>query len=1334
MEHNRRRGRRIFWLVLIPLLLLVIMQAALSFGTVIRGGTFSTLRSYAANRLSQVTETRRIILEGQMVQQWSEMDEEYATANRMLSELLEERGVTLQEFLADEDLQEEYLASILPTWGYMMRKNSVTGAFLVLTHEEIAEQGGALSALYLRDGDPNTHPADYSDLMLTIGPSAVSQTYQIPLDIDWRTRLDLEPQGIREADRFVYEPYLAGIEYPQQDAADLCFWSRPFCLEDNPADPYQMITCSIPLTTGEGEVWGVMGIEISLSYLGESLPYQEVDSNQQGGYLLLERSGEETYRLIHASGPVAGQLTLDADEIAPTSAGVEDLLFVTHGELEDYLVLEPLRLYNTNTPFYDQGWYLAGIETHDALFGISDTLSQVFVVATLLSLAVAAVLAFFLVRHVTGPIRRLSTCIQNSSENRLGEFPPSRIAEVDELYDTIRRLTDRQRETEYDLLEEKERYRMALQSSSDILISHDLDHDRAVFYNLDGSGREELREDLLKKIHTHDYIHPDDRRVLLARLAEAGDELSVSFRVDFSGQAKDYRWYELTGRIMPAGEGRPRTLIGALHNIHDQKIQETAAYESLHRDSLTGLYRRASGEDIIRSNIQAGQDGCLIVMDVRALGELNRRLGVVAGNTVLEELGHLLGTWQETNAPAQSVLLRLGGDEFLLWTENWDRDAAQQAVSELCRRAERLYTDGSFSARFACGCARVRTGETYSSLLERTCGALLAAKTQNVEIMWSEDENADPAVSGNAVFSENMITPIEYTASTYRGILPLTFALFDRGGEVGAVLSVLFPKLGRELGVSDIILSQVSRDFFTAAVAYRWHDTVTDQEPVNASGVSPGQGAISGFGVPAGREEDPEVIHFSAEEFAALETELWSDEPRVRNTGELSATQRRFLRAPDGREGLVYPLYDSGSYMGALLFLQKPEDEEPVVTDKQKAQLHEVVKVIEANLNRQRYDAASRAKSDFLSRMSHEIRTPMNAIIGMTYIAKTHTGDREAVSADLDKIDQSSQYLLGLLNDILDMSRIESGKMTIEHAPFDLAHLLDGVGDLIRPQAQAKNVRYILDAQLERPWVKGDTLHLNQVLINLLGNAVKFTPENGSVTLSVRQDPGGEVYFSVKDTGIGVSPENQERIFRSFEQAEKSTGRQYGGTGLGLAISSRLVRMMGGTIQLDSAPGEGSDFHFTIVLPVCRPQDETVTAEETASEQPSIENLRILLVEDNELNIEIAQSILEMNGAIVTQAHNGQEAVDCFTASHPGDFDLILMDIQMPVMDGFEATKVIRRSDHAQAASIPIIALTANAFDEDMRHSVESGMNGHLSKPLDVDQVLRVIAQAVGRA
>lgn len=1300
MKHNRRRGRRIFQLVLIPLLLLVIMQAVLSFGTVIRGGTFSTLRSYAADRLSQVTEIRRIILERLMVGRWSEMDEEYVTANQTLNELLAEKKVSLPEFLADEDLKKEYLNAMLPAWCFLMRRNAVTGAFLVLTCEDMQTQGGALNALYLRDGDPAANPADYSDLMVTVGPSEVSQNYKIPLGINWKTRLNLEPQGVREADQFIYAPYQAGLEYPQQSIKNLCYWSQPFCLEDASNDSYRMITYSVPLVNEDGQVWGVMGIEISLSYLGENLPYREVDSSQQGGYFLLEGQDGENYRLIHSSGPVAGQLALDMEEITPASTGMEELFSITQGGQTDYLVIKPLRLYNTNTPFYDQGWYLAGLETQAALFGISSTLSQVFGVATLFSLAVAIVLSIILARYVTGPIRNLSACIQNSPENELGQFPQSRITEVDELYDTIRHLTVRQKQTEHDLMEEKERYRLALQSSSDIIISHDLDNDRAIFYNEDGNGRETIREGQLQRVRTHNFIHPDDRRILLARLTEDRKELSVSLRIDFSDQAQNYRWYELTGSILPAGDGRPRTLIGVLHNIHDQKLQETAAYESLHRDSLTGLYRRTSGEDIVRGSIQEDNGGCLVLMDVRGLGELNQCLGAVAGNVLLEELGLLLLAWQEREASSQSVLLRLGGDEFLLWLENWKRPVAQQAVSELCHRAEQLYTDGTFTARFACGCAEIRDGEDYTELLGRACAALVQAKRKNVSCLWEE--------GGNAASVEDVITAIEYTAPTHRGILPLTFAMFDRGGEIGAVLSVLFPKLGRELKACGIVLSEVNRDFFTVISAYQWHRS----------------------GIPA----DSEVSHFTVGEFTALEEELWPAEPDARKISELTGEQKRFLRVPQGYDGVAFPLYDSGSYMGALIFLHHPEEGEFVPDEKQKGQLHEVVKVIEANLNRQRYDAASRAKSDFLSRMSHEIRTPMNAIIGMTYIARTHTGDQKAVSADLDKIDRSSQYLLGLINDILDMSRIESGKMSIEQAPFDLTHMLDGVGGLIYPQAHSKNIQYSLNANITHAWVEGDNLRLNQVLINLLGNAVKFTPEGGAVTLSVSQKPDGEVYFSVKDTGIGVSPENQERIFQAFEQAEKSTVRQFGGTGLGLAISSRLIRMMGGVIQLDSVPGQGSDFHFTLLLPACNPlQEEDLYAEETAKNHSTIEGLHILLVDDNALNLEIAQSILEMNGATVACAFNGQEAVDMFNASTPGEFSLILMDIQMPVMDGLTAAKTIRRSSHPQAASIPIVALTANAFDEDMKRSVESGMNGHLSKPLDINQALRVIAQAVGR-
>lgn len=1299
MGHSLRRSRRIFPLVLIPLLLLVIMQAGLSFGSVILGGIFSSLRGYAADRLNQVAETRQIILESQMVQQWSEMSEEYDAANQMLSQFLETHRLDLEEFLADEALQEEYLAGLLPTWTYMMRKNSTTGAFLILAREGIETQGGAVNALYLRDGDPDTNPADYSDLLLAIGPSSVSQAHQIPLGINWRSRLTLKPQGERDADGFFYAPYLAALEQPTQDKENLRYWSRPFCLEDDSTDPYRMIACSIPLITAKGQVWGVMGVEISLPYLEENLPYREVDSGHRGGYLLLERTDEEHYQVVHASGPVVGQLSMDLDSLTLAPARETNLFCLSHNDHQDYLVLKPLRLYNTNTPFYDHSWFLAGVETHAALFGISDTLSRVFVIATLFSLAVAIVLAVLLVRFVTRPIRRLSDCIQNSTENELGTFSPSHIAEVDELYDTISRLTTRQKQIEYDLLEEKERYRLALQSSSDILLSYDPDQDRAVFYNLDGSGREDSVDHLLEAIRTQDYVHPDDRRILFARLAEAQTELSVSFRIDFSGQAKDYRWFDFNGRILPAGEGRPRTLIGALHNIHDQKLQETAAYESLHRDSLTGLYRRASGEDIVRSSIQAGHGGCLILLDLQGLGELNQQLGITAGNVVLEEIGHLLTAWKEIEAPIQSVLLRLGGNQFLLWLENYDRAKARQAALTLCRRAKALYSEGSFFAQFLCGCAQTRAGEPYPALLNRACRALAEAKSKNAaEPVWAED------LSGQDTPAGNVIVPIEYTAAVQRDIVPLTFALFDRGGEAGDVLSLLFPRLGRELGVCDIILSQISQDFFTVSALYQWH---------------------SADGVPKNRE----IVRFSAKEFAALRTNLWPGGSEPREIKTLDDAQRRFLCAPDGREGLAFPLYDSGNYMGAILFLHKPG--EKALTEDKKGELLEAVKVIEVNLNRQRYDSASRAKSDFLSRMSHEIRTPMNAIIGMTYIAKTHTDDQKAVSADLDKIDQSSHYLLGLINDILDMSRIESGKMIVERTPFDLSLLLDGVGDLIRPQTDRKAIRYCLDAHIDRPWVEGDSLHLKQVLINLLGNAVKFTPEKGSVTLTVRQDSDGEVFFSVKDTGIGVSPENQERIFQSFEQAESSTVRQYGGTGLGLAISSHLVRMMGGVIQLDSVPDQGSDFYFTISLPLCRPPEENRDPDPAAANQPTAQGLRILLVEDNELNIEIAQSILEMHGAQVTLAHNGLEAVERFTASSPGDFNLILMDIQMPVMDGLTATKAIRQSDHPQAASIPIIAMTANAFDEDMKRSVSSGMNGHLSKPLDFDQVLSVIAQVV---
>ena len=360
----------------------------------------------------------------------------------------------------------------------------------------------------------------------------------------------------------------------------------------------------------------------------------------------------------------------------------------------------------------------------------------------------------------------------------------------------------------------------------------------------------------------------------------------------------------------------------------------------------------------------------------------------------------------------------------------------------------------------------------------------------------------------------------------------------------------------------------------------------------------------------------------------------------------------------------------------------------------------------------------------------------MNAIIGMTGIAIQEKQDSQKVEDCLHKIDSSSQYLLSLINDILDMSKIESGKMKLENGIFSMKQLLEGVYNLIEPQTMEKNIEFTREFVISEEWVTGDSLHLNQVLINLLGNAVKFTPRGGHIRLKAVQKPAGEgmvkTTFSVRDDGIGVSSENRQRIFRSFEQASDDTSRKYGGTGLGLAISDRLVRMMGGHIALESEENKGSDFSFTLLQTVGRrpaEEDDKLTDGALAG----LEGARILLVEDNELNLEIARTILEMQKCQVETALNGQEGVDRFCESSEGYYDLILMDIRMPVMDGLEAAKLIRASGRTDARTVPIVAMSANAFEEDVKKSLESGMNAHLAKPFQMEDLIRTMRRIIGR-
>ena len=370
---------------------------------------------------------------------------------------------------------------------------------------------------------------------------------------------------------------------------------------------------------------------------------------------------------------------------------------------------------------------------------------------------------------------------------------------------------------------------------------------------------------------------------------------------------------------------------------------------------------------------------------------------------------------------------------------------------------------------------------------------------------------------------------------------------------------------------------------------------------------------------------------------------------------------------------------------------------------------------------------ANKAKTDFLSNMSHDIRTPMNAIIGITSLIRHDAGNKAKVIEYADKIDISSQHLLGIINDILDMSKIEAGKTVFKYDDFSILNFIQKINNLFHSQIDEKKQTLTTKKNIRHEWVNGDQLHLMQIFNNLLSNAVKYTQEGGKIQFLVEEcETKSSVYakyrFLVSDNGMGMSADFKDTIFDAFTRAESSLTNKIQGTGLGMAIAKNLVEAMGGTIDVDSELGQGSCFEVLMDLKIAEDRTVALAVQEEIDEQDGniLQGMRFLCAEDNELNAEILTELLKIEGAECTICENGEEILKAFEQSAPGDYDMILMDVQMPVMNGYEATKAIRRSSHELAMTIPIIAMTANAFSEDIQHSLAAGMNAHVSKPVEM--------------
>ena len=381
---------------------------------------------------------------------------------------------------------------------------------------------------------------------------------------------------------------------------------------------------------------------------------------------------------------------------------------------------------------------------------------------------------------------------------------------------------------------------------------------------------------------------------------------------------------------------------------------------------------------------------------------------------------------------------------------------------------------------------------------------------------------------------------------------------------------------------------------------------------------------------------------------------------------------------------------------------------------------------LEARLNAT--EEANRAKSFFLFNMSHDIRTPLNAIIGYTTLANAEGVTLEKKTEYLGKIEMAGHQLLDIVNDVLEMSRIENGRLELEPAPMDLAECIQETADLVRTQLESKGLGFSVECELTNRWVLCDRHLLTRVLMNLLCNAGKFTEAGGSISLGIRELPPegetGRYELSVKDTGIGMSPDFVENLFAPFERERTSTVSRIQGTGLGMAITKSIIDMMNGTIEVETEQGKGTEFRIRVDLPITEPGEETGQADVS---KVRFDGIRALLVEDNVVNMEIARLLLEQAGFEIETAANGQIAVDMVSQAEAGHYDLILMDIQMPVMDGYTAAREIRSMADPFRAGVPIVAMTANAFQDDVQEAEKAGMNGHIAKPLDLAVMLTTL-------
>ena len=1296
-----KKKKSLWNIFLIPILIIVFVQGAVPFLTLIFSGIRSNMENAVIGLDSHTVENRKVVLENDMIEQWSSVYKESDSLSSALTKVLSNHQMDMQGFMGSGKVQEEYLETVFYDMVEVLQYNSTSGIFLVLGNDGDTDSEGEYKGFWVRDSDPQTKTASRTDLLMERGSKVLSQNMSISLDTSWHTDFHFQGNGKRDADDFFYQPYITAENYVDSRTSmeNLGYWSKPFILEEFYKDNHKMITYSAPLVYDK-TVYGVLGIEVGVNDLTKFFPVKDLDSDLNAGFALVVDHGNGNYEGIAGEGALYDAVSRDGSDFVLEEPVQENLRLVQGaaiGKQQIYGLVSNLELYSRNVPYEDTQWALCGFVTEDSVYGLISDVYERILGAILGSALMAVILVYFLVQYATEPVYHLVESVRGGVKGIHG-FQESGIQELDELHKVIENLTDTQMQTENQLLEEKERYRIAVESSQDAFFTYKCKEKLLEIVNSKGNdGVWDCGKH--PEFLDNDSIHPADKAKLVNAVKSSDGVLDVDFRLQHANG--EFQWVNLSGSITFDENKERSRVVGCIHNVHQHKLLEQAQKRKQIYDSITSFYRLGSGLEVVETLCRDDPEGVLVLLEIQQFSKIDERYGLIFGDIILEQFAGLLAKRFQEDGLNGGIYIRAGADQMLVWLPVCTTGPIVRSVQGLEKEFGALTDEKHLSLSLKCGIAVTGSRNSLSEALEQTKTALTAARHGKQEIMFYEElSTVEKACAVDVAFAE--VASLERLKEMTLSSIALN--LFDRDGDTSVVLDILALKLQEKYHLTDIVITHFNGEYMVNNLLYCWK---TWEKKDGWDG----------------------MVHCSEKQYQHfVETQ---EMQQLLTSGESIWKEPLIQPFASGRNDIVFHMTDNGQYSGSIVF--QDIDQEVLEKKEECKCLEEISAIIQNRLNLERHDLSAKAKSDFLARMSHEIRTPMNGIIGMTEIALKDGQTEERRIDCLRKIEYSSEYLLGLINDILDMSKIESGKMRLIEEKCNLMEMIQGLRPLLEAKLNENNIQYIADIQLKNHWFMADSLRLNQVLVNLLGNALKYSRPDGHVWLTVREteeEKGfSNLYFQVRDDGIGIAPEKQQLIFRQFEQADNSENARKQGTGLGLAISRRIVRMMDSDIKLESEPGKGSSFSFNVKLQPVSGEKTTVTSQ---PEEISFPGKRILVVEDNELNMEIICTILENYGIKTEQAVNGKEAVRRMEESVPGYYDMIFMDIMMPEMDGLEATRTIRNLDREDCKKIPIYAMSANAFDEDVKRSLASGMNGHLSKPVNLQVLEKTLQKVLG--